>query len=256
MKRPPTTRYGAIVAALIREDRQREFISLCRSLGIRTVAGFLIGFPDDTEESIRDVRDYAQQINPTYANFNVVTPYPGTAFFEQMRGQIADTDFSHYTVYTPLLKYEHLSVRRMEELLAKCFHRFYFRWQYLRDNAPLLWPALRRLGLGRRPAVSQANEAGHGSVPRPLSSGRGPLGPGLAIRRSARAGGKSRIIGLTESSLDRHIVVLGRQLYCRLCCVLLRCHSAGGSTTAAPTLGRRPLVPPAARIFAQGYSVT
>ena len=168
---------------LIREDRQREFISLCRSLGIRTVAGFLIGFPDDTEESVARVRDYAQQINPTYANFNVVTPYPGTAFFEQMRGQIADTDLSHYTVYTPLLKYEHLSIRRMEELLAKCFHRFYFRWQYLRDNAPLLWPALRRLGLGRRPAVSQVDGAGHGSVPRPLSSAE--VLSGRALRSDA-----------------------------------------------------------------------
>ena len=137
--------------ALIREDRQREFISLCRSLGIRTVAGFLIGFPDDTEESVARVRDYAEQINPTYANFNVVTPYPGTPFFEQMRGQIADADFSHYTVYTPLLKYEHLTAARVEELLAKCFHRFYFRGRYLRKNAALLWPVLRKLGLGRRP---------------------------------------------------------------------------------------------------------
>ena len=154
---------------LIADDRQREFILLCRSLGIRTVAGFLIGFPHDTEESIQRVRQYAQQLNPTYANFNVVTPYPGTAFFEQMRERIADVDFSHYTVYTPVLKYEHLSRERMEALLAKCFHRFYFRWQYLRDNAPLLWPALRRLGLGPRPAREASGAAGHAGVPRPLS---------------------------------------------------------------------------------------
>jgi radical SAM superfamily enzyme YgiQ (UPF0313 family) len=168
---------------LIREDRQREFISLCRSLGIRTVAGFLIGFPEDTEESVARVRDYAQKINPTYANFNMVTPYPGTAFFEQMRARIADTDLSHYTVYTPLLKYEHLSRRRMEELLAKCFHRFYFRWQYLRDNAPLLWPTLRRLGLGRRPEVSPADRAGHDGVPRPLSGAE--VLSGRALRSDA-----------------------------------------------------------------------
>jgi radical SAM superfamily enzyme YgiQ (UPF0313 family) len=155
--------------APIQEDRQREFILMCRSLGIRTVAGFLIGFPDDTEESISRVRDYAQQVNPTFANFNVVTPYPGTAFFEHMRGQIADTDVSHYTVYTPVLKYEHLTTKRMNELLAKCFHRFYFRWQYLRDNAPLLWPLLGKLGVGRRRAASAASETGHHGVPRPLS---------------------------------------------------------------------------------------
>jgi hypothetical protein len=68
-----------------------------------------------------------------------------------------------------VLKYEHLSRERMEQLVAKCFHRFYFRWQYLRDNAPLLWPALRRLGLGPRPAVEAGGGAAHAGVPRPLS---------------------------------------------------------------------------------------
>ena len=112
------------------------------------MGGFLIGFPEDTEESIQRVRLYAQDLNPTYANFNVVTPYPGTAFYERMRPQIEDADLSHYTVYTPVLKYQHLTRRRMEELVAKCFHRYYFRWAYVRENASLLWPALRKLGLG------------------------------------------------------------------------------------------------------------
>ena len=120
--------------APIREDRQREFIDQCRSLGIRTVGGFLIGFPEDTEESIQRVRLYAEDLNPTYANFNVVTPYPGTAFYERMRPQIEDADLSHYTVYTPVLKYQNLTRQRMEQLVAKCFHRYYFRWAYLRET--------------------------------------------------------------------------------------------------------------------------
>jgi radical SAM superfamily enzyme YgiQ (UPF0313 family) len=155
--------------ASIAADRQREFVLLCRRLGIRTVAGFLVGFPDDTEESIRRVRQYAEQLNPTFANFNVVTPYPGTAFYQQMREQIADEDFSHYTVYTPVLKYAHLSGPHVEALLAKCFHRFYFRWEYLRDNGPLLWPVLGKLGLPWRRPAAAASDAAHRGVPRPRS---------------------------------------------------------------------------------------
>jgi anaerobic magnesium-protoporphyrin IX monomethyl ester cyclase len=149
-------------------DRQRAFIAACRSLGIRTVAGFLIGFPEDTEESIRRVWNYAIAINPTFANFNVVTPYPGTQFFEQMRQRIGDFDFSRYTVYSPVLRYEHLTPERVSELLGKCFRRFYFRWQYLHDNAALLWPVLRKLGFGTRPSPAGADSA-HPGVPRPLS---------------------------------------------------------------------------------------
>jgi radical SAM superfamily enzyme YgiQ (UPF0313 family) len=153
----------------IDSDRQRAFIAACRSLGIRTVAGFMIGFPSDTEASIRAVRNYAMSLGPTFANFNVVTPYPGTEFFQDIQDQIASLDFSRYSVYTPVLKYEHLTPERVKFLLRKCFGGYYFRWQYLRENGPLLWPALRRF-LAEPPARSPQTDAAHPVVPKPLST--------------------------------------------------------------------------------------
>ncbi|NLE37952.1 MAG: hypothetical protein GX621_07995, partial [Pirellulaceae bacterium] len=153
--------------APIKEDRQREFIALCRGMGIRTVAGFLIGFPEDTAKSIRAVLDYAVLVGPTYANFNVVTPYPGTEFFGQIRDQIDDFNFSHYDVYTPVLKYENLSRDEVAALHAKCFRHYYFRWPYLRQNAHLLFPFLRRLGIGRDRAADRNADAAHATPPRP-----------------------------------------------------------------------------------------
>ncbi|MDY0169270.1 MAG: radical SAM protein [Thermoguttaceae bacterium] len=158
--------------APIEDGRQREFVGMCRRLGIRTVAGFMIGFPGDTDQSIRAVRNYALELNPTFANFNVVTPYPGTPFFEQIRPQIADFDYSRYTVYTPVLNYEHLSRERVAWWLTKCFRNYYFRWHYLAENATVLWPWLRYLGLGgNRPArAEQAAEPPHLKVPEPLGA--------------------------------------------------------------------------------------
>jgi radical SAM superfamily enzyme YgiQ (UPF0313 family) len=135
--------------APIKDDKQREFVALCRSLGIRTVAGFMVGFPEDTRQSILSVMRYAQQVGPTYANFNIVTPYPGTEFFEQVKREIADFDFSKYNVYTPVMKYRHLSSEQVAELHARCFVGYYFRSRYFRQNAHLLWPWLRMLGIGR-----------------------------------------------------------------------------------------------------------
>lgn len=150
-------------------DRQREFIENCRRLGIRTVAGFLIGFPEDTEASIRAVARYARSLNPTYANFNVVTPYPGTEFCadEKSRGRIADFDFTRYSSYAPVMKYEHLTAADLERLHAKSFNHFFFRWDYLRANAALLWPALQRVGIGHRPRPSENETAPHADVPQP-----------------------------------------------------------------------------------------
>ena len=181
-------------------DRQREFIRTCRRLGIRTVAGFMIGFPGDTDRSIQNVLDYALELNPTFANFNVVTPYPGTPFFQEIRPRIADFDYSHYTVYTPVLKYEHLSRERVSWWLAKCFRRFYFRWSYLAANAPVLWPWLHKLGVGNASKIAPPAESPHPKVPGPL--GAKVLGNSVETSR-LRRDGPHRTTRVTDASAGR-----------------------------------------------------
>jgi len=151
------------------EDRQVEFVALCRSLGIRTVAGFMIGFPEDTRDTIAQVVDYAKRVGPTYANFNVVTPYPGTEFFEQVKDRILDFDFSRYSVYTPVLRCDHLTPEELAERHQWCARRYYFRWDYLWQNAGLLFPWLRRFGVGGSTAGTP-DESSRQGPPRPLGS--------------------------------------------------------------------------------------
>ncbi len=167
------------------EERQRDFIALCRGMGIRTVAGFLLGFPEDSETSIRGLLDYAIQLNPTRAEFQILTPYPGTrrscgaALSAARAGGAPAPEESSGEVLTP---------ERLQSLQGECFERFYCRWRYLRANAHLLWPGLalgdrprtgghgRRKGGPRRPAASLER-----SGPAP------PAPPPVADRRPAHA---------------------------------------------------------------------
>ena len=155
--------------SVMSEDRQLEFINFCRDLGIRTVAGFIIGFPDDTDGSINRVELYAKRLNPTFANFNVVTPYPGTEFFRENRDRITHADYNRYTSYDPVLKYNNLTAEELSRFHVRCFNRFYFRLEYLRKNAHLLWPALQRFGWGRTSLSVDGRHSAHSSVPGPLS---------------------------------------------------------------------------------------
>ena len=131
--------------APIKDDKQRQFVAMCRGLGIRVVAGFMIGFPEDTRQSIRAVLRYAKQVEPFVANFNVCTPYPGTGFIDEIAPQIASRDWSRYDVYTPNLKYEHMTSEEVAQLHEECFRQYYFRWDYLKENWPFMFPGLHRL---------------------------------------------------------------------------------------------------------------
>src|SRR5260370_11762939 len=117
---------------------------MCRGLGIRVVAGFMIGFPEDTRQTIRAVLRYAKQVDPFVANFNVCTPYPGTGFINEIEPMIASRDWSKYDVYSPVLKYQHLTSEIVTELHQECFRQYYFRWQYLSENWQFLFPGLHR----------------------------------------------------------------------------------------------------------------
>lgn len=154
---PDETTLRTYKRAPIKDDRQREFVAMCRALGVRTVAGFMIGFPEDTTTSIEAVLKYAKAVGPTFANFNIVTPYPGTEFFQQVRDEVASFDFTRYSVYSPVMKYRYLSPERVAELHARSFIGYYFRSRWLVENAHLVWPFLRRIGI--RPSLPAASGA-------------------------------------------------------------------------------------------------
>jgi anaerobic magnesium-protoporphyrin IX monomethyl ester cyclase len=55
---------------------------LCRQRGVRTVATFIVGLPEDTEESLRASMRLARELDPDYVSYNVAVPRAGTALRE------------------------------------------------------------------------------------------------------------------------------------------------------------------------------
>lgn len=64
-------------------DRAVEAVQACRCAGLRTECTFILGFPFDTDETMKRTLDAAKRINPTIAIFFPLMPYPGTVVFEE-----------------------------------------------------------------------------------------------------------------------------------------------------------------------------
>jgi radical SAM superfamily enzyme YgiQ (UPF0313 family) len=171
--------------APIKDDKQSQFVEMCRSLGIRVVAGFMIGFPEDTRQTIRAVLRYAKQVDPYVANFNVCTPYPGTGFIGEIGHLIASRDWSRYDVYTPNLKYEHLTAEIVAELHQECFRQYYFRWQYLAENWQFLFPRMYSLVSAFLPTIGKGKSAASATAASPAAleaKQPSPAGASSALR--------------------------------------------------------------------------
>ena len=105
----------------------RRMIKLCWELGITTTAFYEIGFLQDTEESIEDLIRFAVDLDSTVANFKILTPYPGTPQFKQLKSLINDDDWEHFDGYTLNFYHPNLTPRRARLMLGMCYSRFFLR---------------------------------------------------------------------------------------------------------------------------------
>ncbi|NJO89127.1 MAG: radical SAM protein [Chloroflexia bacterium] len=63
-------------------EKIHKTFDLCKQLGISTVGSFIIGFPDETEEDIRDTVNLAMALKPTIYDFSIYKCYPGTHLYD------------------------------------------------------------------------------------------------------------------------------------------------------------------------------
>lgn len=62
-------------------------IELLREYSLQTWAAFTLGYDNDTVESIKATAEFARKNKFTFAAFNTLTPYPGTALYDQLQSE-------------------------------------------------------------------------------------------------------------------------------------------------------------------------
>jgi len=115
----------------IPETHQREIIEHCRKRGIVTAAFYVLGFLQDDWTSIAATIDYATDLGSTFAQFKILTPYPGTPMFKQIEPLLTETDWEKFDGYTPTFAHPSLSHHELRFLLGAAYKRFYMRPSYL-----------------------------------------------------------------------------------------------------------------------------
>ena len=116
-----------VARRFIPHEHMRRIIRLCWNLGVATTAFYVIGFLQDTEESIEELIRFAVDLDSTYANFKILTPYPGTPQFKQLKPLINETDWEKFDGYTLNFRHPVLTPRRARLMLGMCYSRFFLR---------------------------------------------------------------------------------------------------------------------------------
>jgi len=122
------------------ESHQRMIVDRCRELGISTAAYYVFGFLPDTWNSIAATIDFSISLGSTFAQFKLLTPYPGTPLWRQLSPLVCEKDWQKFDGYTPTFRHPSLTHDELRFLLGASYARFYGRpsWgaDYLRINQP------------------------------------------------------------------------------------------------------------------------
>ncbi len=121
-------------------DRQSQGVELTKRVGMECLCFFLLGYPGETEEEMRQTIRLARRLNPTYAAFHRISPYPGTKLYEQFAGKSAQL--------FPAFAGSEEDRRKIDRLVQQAIWSYYVRPGYIisrlfHSSPRSLWRQLR-----------------------------------------------------------------------------------------------------------------
>jgi radical SAM superfamily enzyme YgiQ (UPF0313 family) len=120
-------------------EQIRQAFKLIRGAGINTVAYFLIGCPHEKiKEDVIKTINFSKEIDPDFALFNILTPYPATRLYEEglAKGIFKRNCWKEFASnpgkdFQPPFWEEWLSRDELVSLLNLAYRRFYIRPRFI-----------------------------------------------------------------------------------------------------------------------------
>ena len=114
----------------------REVVRRLDSLGIMINGSFVFGLDGDDRDVFRRTVDWAVEVGITTATFHILTPYPGTALFEEMesRKRIVVRNWDLYDTRHVIYRPSCMSPEELKRGYDWAYEEFY-RWRNIWDAA-------------------------------------------------------------------------------------------------------------------------
>lgn len=130
----------------IPKTHQENIIDYCHRLGIRVIANYTLGLPNDSVDGILHTIRYAKKLNTFAIQFTVTTPYPGTQFYENVKHLIFDRNWEHFNGWTCVYRHPQVSPAELHRLREFAYVSYHLRpryvWRFLKSTLlhPVLFP--------------------------------------------------------------------------------------------------------------------
>jgi len=109
----------------VQADESREALRLLNAHNIITETSMILGFPEETKESIKETFKIALEYNPDFCHFLAIAPWPYADINEDLKDYIEVTDYKKYNLIDPIIKPKNLTIQEIDDAIVECYRDFY-----------------------------------------------------------------------------------------------------------------------------------
>jgi radical SAM superfamily enzyme YgiQ (UPF0313 family) len=106
-------------------EQVKETIDCFRENGIMSVVTWMVGFPDDDEETIQERFKYIDTIDPDVISLQILTPLEGIPIARELTPYIEDFDKHKWDFHHAVIRTKHISREELGRLAAWCNSEFF-----------------------------------------------------------------------------------------------------------------------------------
>ncbi len=118
----------------ISKEDVMKAVKISRQAGIKSYMYYVLGFPGETKETIKETVDFALKVDSDYARFFFAVPFPGSELFNECRnkGRLKLREWHKYNqADCNCFKRDYLSYEEVKKEIRKANRRFYLRPKYI-----------------------------------------------------------------------------------------------------------------------------
>ncbi len=111
----------------------KDMLSICRRLGIKTNGSFVVGYPGETLETLKETEDLVMQLPLDFAVFMCATPFPGTRAYDEIiksdAGYSIEKDWKSFCYYDYVIN-GGLTEDEVKGFSKRMFNKYFFSMHY------------------------------------------------------------------------------------------------------------------------------
>jgi anaerobic magnesium-protoporphyrin IX monomethyl ester cyclase len=106
-----------------------QTVEMLKRNGVEIHASYILGGLQDTAKTVHQTIRFAKRLDTNVANFCILTPFPGTALYDQVKHRISKLrgPWSFFDMQHLVFKHDHFSFIHLEWLLLKANLLYYTR---------------------------------------------------------------------------------------------------------------------------------